>query len=155
MSLRRVIALIALAFAVWLWRAAGNELNGSILSPLALFFAALIGLLAIAALIFNLRAFAQQYEESGFGLLSERQGTTLGALVLSAFGAMLLFVGFKGLYIGHMPAIGSGPDLIFAKAPVRYLLAFATWVTGGFALVCLAWLAWRHARAQRASASEA
>ncbi len=64
MSFRRFVALLALAFAAWLWRAATHEFSGTFLAALSLLLAPIIGLLALAVLVFNLRTFGPPRQDS-------------------------------------------------------------------------------------------
>lgn len=143
MTLRRVIALFVLAAAGWLWSAGEGQFSGTFLSPLARLMSPLIGFFALAVLLFNLPILGPRYEESGFGMLSERQGNKAGAVVLFLFGAALLFIALRGLYNGRMPAVMSDGDFVFSLAPAKFVLAFLAWAAGGSGLVWLGSRIWR------------
>lgn len=145
MSLRRIFALIALAASAMTWHAGQHQLAETFLGPLTLMLAPVMGFFAAAVLVFNLPILGRPQPDSGFGLLSERQGHAFGAVVTGLFGALLIFIAVRGLARRAMPALGDGPDLVFLQSPLGFVLAFAVWASGGAAMV---WLAW-HLRPRR------
>jgi len=131
--------VFALAGSAWLWHAGKTTFGGTMLAPLCLMLAPIAGFLALGVLVFNLRTSGPPQEDSGFGMLSERQGVTFGAVVVFLFGVALLAVAAKGLLAGAMPVLSSDPDIVFQQSPVRFLLKFSAWTAGGLALCRLAW----------------
>ena len=87
--------------------------------------------------VFRMPVLGKALPDSGFGVLSERQGNAFGSVLVFLFGILLIFLAARGVYTGAMPAPGSGPDILFSQAPFRYLLSLAVWGGGGIGLVWL------------------
>jgi hypothetical protein len=137
MSLRRLVYLIILASAGWLWYLGTNALSATMLGPVLVLSAFLVGIPALLGLIFNLTLLGRPQPDSGFGVLSERQGTAFGSWLVLLFGALLLLAAVKGVVVGHMPSIGLEADVHFSRAPFHFVLTWLAWVSAGLGLVWL------------------
>jgi hypothetical protein len=137
--LRRLLALPVLIGALYIAAHADrNELG--LLWLVVELFAFLIGLLALAVLLFNLRWSHQEpLPDSGFGL-SDRVGRGIGSLGILLFAAAPLFIALRGVWRGVMPALGDGTDALFAASPLRFALLLAAWLA--FSAVAF-WLWWK------------
>jgi hypothetical protein len=98
----------------------------------------LIAMVAAGGLVFNLLVLGRPPTDSGFGLLSERQGNAFRAVLTGLFGGLLIFLARRGLSTRVMPTLWNDPDLIFAQPPLAFLLAYAIWAGGG-----VRWSGWR------------
>jgi hypothetical protein len=108
---------------------------------------AAIGVVVVS--VFKIAVFGKAYPDDGFGLLSERQGVSFGSFLVFLLGALLIFLAMRGIYNGVLPAFGSDPYLVFAQAPLLYLLSFSALFFGGTGLVWLSWKVWRTRKASR------
>ncbi|WP_431052911.1 hypothetical protein [Roseateles sp. L2-2] len=145
--LRRVIALTVLAGCVWTFQESRRGGFGMLGAPFAI-IAVIIGILALAAAIFNLKVFGdRQWEDSGFdnSVLGQRSGRVFGVFLAFIFGGAPIFIAIRGLARGVIPPLWSAPDLAAARSPVMFVLCFALWLGIGMALFVLiikgTWLA--------------
>jgi hypothetical protein len=137
--LRRVIALAVLAGCVWTFQEGRRGTFGMLGGPFAI-IAVIIGILALAAAIFNLQAFGdRQWEDSGFdnSVLGQRSGRVFGVFLAFIFGGSMIFIAIRGLARGVISPLWSAPDLVAARSPVMFVLCFALWLGIGMALFVL------------------
>jgi hypothetical protein len=137
--LRRVIALAVLAGCVWTFQEARRGSFGMLGGPFAI-IAVIIGVLALAAALFNLKVFGDRtWEDSGFehSVLGQRSGRVFGVLLAFIFGGSPIFIAIRGLARGVIPPLWSAPDLVAARSPVLFVLSFALWLGIGMALFVL------------------
>jgi hypothetical protein len=153
MSLRIVIRLVVLVASIGIGIAGMRMIKSDNWSGLLLGFSCMaVAVSGAVVSVFKMPVFGNAYPDSGFGVLSERQGISSGAVLVFFFGTLLVFLALKGVYSGAMPALGSGPDIVFAQAPFRYLLSFVVWSGGG---ACLIWLSWKVARSRKTKGNRA
>jgi hypothetical protein len=153
MSLRLVIRVVILVASICIGFAGLSMITSDNWSGLLLGFSCMVVAVSGAVVsIFKMPVFGKAYPDSGFGVLSERQGVSCGAVLVFLFGTLLVFLALRGVYRGAIPAIGSGPDIVFAEAPFRYLLSFVVWSGGG---ACLIWLSWKVARSRKTKGNRA
>ena len=153
MSLRSIIRLVVLVASVLIGIAALYMLNSGSVAGLLIGFSCMVAAVSgVVVSVFRIPVFGNSYPDSGFGVLSERKGSVFGAVLVSLLGALLLFLAMRGVYRGAMPALGSGPDVVFAQAPLRYSLSFLVWCGGGASLI---WLSWKVARSQKSKGDRA
>ncbi|MEC5387849.1 hypothetical protein VVD49_19105 [Uliginosibacterium sp. H3] len=100
--------------------------------------------------VFRIPVLGKARPDDSFGLLTDRQGNAIGAFLVFLLGALLIFLPLRGLFKGSMPALGAGPDLVFAQAPLEYLFSFAVWFCSGTGVL---WLSWRVGRARKTRAT--
>lgn len=140
MSSRSVIRLVVFVASVCIGVAGMHMIKADNWAGLLLGFCCIaVAVSGVVVSAFKIPVFGQAYPDSGFGVLSDRQGNTFGSVLVFLFGALLIFLATRGIYRGAMPALGSGPDIVFAQAPFRYLLSFAAWFGGGAGFVWLSW----------------
>lgn len=134
--MRRLIALLVLLLAAY----AGFEIHAStssMLAPVFVLLAVIVGFLAAAVLVFDLRITKPgMYRDSGFGMV-EPVGFGIGSLGLLLFGLVPLVIAGRGLYRGFLPAFGDGPDIVLAQTPATFLLNFLVWVAIGLVFLWL------------------
>ena len=132
--MRRLIALLVLLVDIYF--GVHHEHFGMV-GPLVALLAVIVGVLASAAVIFNLRIRKPgPPQDSGFGM-SEPVGFGIGAFGLLLFAVAPLLIAARGLYRGSMPALGSGPDVVLSESPIEFLLLFAMWVAIGSGVLWL------------------
>ncbi|ANH67311.1 hypothetical protein [Mitsuaria sp. 7] len=145
--LRRVIAFAVLAGCVWTFQESRRGTFGMVGGAFAI-MAVIIGILALAAAIFNLKVFGdRQWEDSGFdnSVLGQRSGRVFGVFLAVIFGGAPIFIAIRGLARGVIPPLWSAPDLVAARSPMMFVLCVALWLSIGMALFVLiikgTWLA--------------
>ena len=148
MSLRLILRLIILVASVSVGIVGILMIRSNTLSGLLFGFSVVVGAIGVAIVsLFKIAVFGKTYPDDGFGLLSERQGTSFVTFLVFLLGALLIFLAMRGIYNGVLPAFGSDPYLVFAQAPLRYLLSFSVLFFGGAGLVWLSWKVWRTRKA--------
>lgn len=108
--------------------------------PAFAIMAVVVGILALAAAIFNLKVFGdRQWEDSGFdhSVLGRRSGRAFGVVLAFIFGGLPMFIAIRGLVRGVIPPLWSAPDLVAARSPMLFVLCFALWLGIGMALSVL------------------
>lgn len=93
--MRRAIAFLVFLAALYYGKAFHEA--GGLAGLIGLLIAVPAGFFSLVVVIFNLQVLGprKDYEESGWGVLSERQGTVFGAFLVFLFGLMFLYAGFR------------------------------------------------------------
>lgn len=132
--MRRIIALIVLFIDVYV---GVRHAEFGMLGPVVILVAVLVAILAGAVVLFNL-SFTRPgpVQDSGFGR-SSPVDIGIGFIGTFFFAAAPLFIAARGLYQGRLPALGSGPDVLFHQRPVAFLLNLSIWVAVGLAVLWL------------------
>ena len=102
--------------------------------------AVVIGILALAAAVFNLKVFGdRQWEDSGFdnSVLGQRSGRVFGVFLAFIFGGPMMFIAIRGLVRGVIPPFWKAPDLVASQSPMLFVLSFVLWLGIGIALFVL------------------
>ncbi len=147
MSLRSAFRLLVLVASVCIGIAGLSMLKSDNWAGLVVGFSCLVvAVSGVVVSVFRLPVFGNGYPDSDFGVLSERQGSAFGATLCFLFGVLLVFLAMRGVYRGAMPDFGAGSDVVFAQAPVRYLLSFLAWFGGGAGML---WLSWKVASSRK------
>ncbi len=132
--MRRAIALLVLLLAIY---AGFHFRSWGMLGPVVALMAVLVAILAGAVIVFDL-PFSRPgpAQDSGFEA-QEPVGSAIGTFGLLLFAFAPLFIALRGLYQGHLPVLGSGPDVSLAQSPVAFMISFTVWVVIG---LCVLWL---------------
>lgn len=147
MSPRRAIALVVLLLDAWFaWRMVPHV--PGIFMLLGYLLAAVVAILAVGVLVFNLpwRRPGPPVLDSGYDIASPVDFglSTLGILL---FALAPLFIAGRGLWQGVLPTLGAGPDVVFAQTPYRFLAVLALWLAWGLAVL---WLLYRTSGVRKA-----
>ena len=145
MSARRVIAIVVLVLSVTIaltWRDLGLGALGIVLFYLSV----VMGVAALAALLFNLRWTGPESTEDGF-TLPQPVNLIVATIGMAFFAICPLVVIARSVQTGTITPITTSTEYVFATAPLGFLLVALSWLVMSLAFFWLIVQVWRPRKA--------
>lgn len=145
MSARRVIAVVVLILSVTIaltWRDLGLGALGIVLFYLSV----VMGVAALAALLFNLRWTGPTSTDEGL-MLPEPANLIVATIGMAVFAIGPLVVIARSLNTGTITPITTSTEYVFATAPLGFSLVALSWLVLSLAFFWLIVQVWRPRKA--------